>query len=89
MKRLTVVRRAGGLGFLTIDGLGSRNYMLQLTLNLSQWMGVKMQKHICWVWSMGCDAVFKSARKNKEECSNNDVCSSIHCQETLKISVKL
>ena len=28
---LSEVRRAGGLGFLTKDGLGSRNYMLQLT----------------------------------------------------------
>ena len=29
--KLTEVHQAGGLGFLTKDGLGSRNYMLQLT----------------------------------------------------------
>ena len=60
-EKLTEVRRAGGLGFLTKDGLGSRNYMLQLTLILSQWTGVKSRKHVCWVWSMGCDAVLKFA----------------------------
>ena len=35
-------------------------------------MGVKYKNHICWVWSMGCNAVFKFIWQNKEECWNID-----------------